>query len=145
MESQATQQLLGSCSLSETSNFLNNNILEGKISCIECGTELLEDVLKDPMATRNQCRPQTTSCNQMICEQCKLQFGYDRTVLSPWDGSKLLNSAENSTPTTPTGEINVAYSIAYMSTKIKALILDLNKHKTTNKRSHPIFALLRLF
>lgn len=145
MEPQATQRLLGSCSLSEASNFLYNNILDGAVSCIECGTELLEDLLEDPMATRNQCRSQTTSCNQMLCEQCKLQFGYDKTTLSPWDGSKSLSSAENSTPTTPIGEISVAYSIAYMSTKIKALVLDLCKHKTTNKRSHPISALLRLF
>lgn len=134
IEQQAFKRLPGSCSPSDILDLLYNNITSSAATCLECGTNLLEDVLEGPMAIRNKIQPQATSPNHRVCEQCSAEASYDKSALSPWDGFNTPDSAENSAPATPVGELDVAFTIECMSTKIKALVADLYKHNTKEKR-----------
>jgi hypothetical protein len=67
------------------------------------------------------------------------QIDNDRTDHSPpWD---LIDARENSTPTTPPVDYNIAFTIKNISTKIKGLIADLDKHNPTEKRSASTYIL----
>jgi hypothetical protein len=89
--------------------------------------DLLEGSVKSDLETQRQGR----SSDQMICERCISQIDDNRTEYSPWDS---VNSRENSTPTTPSVDYDMAFTIKNMSTKIKALVADLCKHNTKEKR-----------
>jgi SWI/SNF-related matrix-associated actin-dependent regulator of chromatin subfamily A3 len=129
-----TQGSLGGWSPGEASDSFHGNILGGAASCLNCSASLLEDILEGLVTSGFETQRQTTPCDQMICERCISQTSDDRIAQSPSNNWDLLDGGENSAPATPVIDCDVACTIKYMSTKIKALVSDLYKHNTTEKR-----------
>jgi SWI/SNF-related matrix-associated actin-dependent regulator of chromatin subfamily A3 len=76
-----------------------------------------------------------TPCELMTCEQCNSHISDDKIGQSPRNNLDLLDSAESSAPAILAVDSDVTFTIESMSTKIKALVADLYKHNTTEKRS----------
>lgn len=81
----------------------------------------------------------------MTCKQCNSHISDDKIGQSPRNNLDLLDSAESSAPATLAVDSDVAFTIESMSTKIKALMADLYKHNTTEKRSLSTSTLSYLF
>ncbi|RFU23988.1 hypothetical protein B7463_g12351, partial [Scytalidium lignicola] len=132
--SQTPGASLGCSTLGRTPDSFYGNILGGNVSCLNCGANLLEDVLECSVSYGiDTQRRQTTPSDQMICEHCNSQTRDDKLSKSPWNNWDLLDSAESSASATPIGDSDVAFSIEFMSTKIKSLVADLYKHNITEK------------
>jgi SWI/SNF-related matrix-associated actin-dependent regulator of chromatin subfamily A3 len=133
MESKVSQtsRSIGGLSPEETADFFYGNILGGSTTCLNCGVNLLDDLLEASVKSDLGTQRQGRSSDQMICERCIFQFEDSKTDYSPWNS---VNSRENSNPATPSVDCDVAFTIENMSTKIKALVADLYKHSTTEKR-----------
>jgi SWI/SNF-related matrix-associated actin-dependent regulator of chromatin subfamily A3 len=137
----------GGRSPDEASDSFYGNILGGATCCLNCGANLLEDILEGSVLSDLETRHQTTSYEQMICELCISQTSDDRIGQLPRDTLDLPDSGTNSaratpstpersaTPATPMIDYDTEFTIESMSTKIKALVADLSKHSTTEKRS----------
>ena len=138
------QHSIGGWSPGEASDSFYGNILGGATSCLNCGANLLEDILEGSVSSGFETQRQTTPCDQMICERCISQTSDDRIGQWPWDTRDLLDSSENSAPATPVVDCDAAFTIESMSTKIKALVADLYKHNTTEKRSSSNFHIVLL-
>jgi SWI/SNF-related matrix-associated actin-dependent regulator of chromatin subfamily A3 len=123
---------LGGWSPGEASDSFYGNILGRSANCLNCGASLLEDLLEGPVKADFELQRQTRPCDQMICERCVSQIEDDRAGHSPWDAS--VESGETSTPATPSADCDLAFTIKNMSTKINALVADLYKHNTVEKR-----------
>ncbi|KAM3068187.1 hypothetical protein ACMFMG_011234 [Clarireedia jacksonii] len=132
-----TQNSQGGRSPGEDSDSFYGNILGGVTSCLNCGANLLEDILEGSVSSAIETRRQMTSCDQMICELCISQTSDDGIGQSPRDTLDLPDSSTNSARSTPVADYDTASTIESMSTKIKALVADLSKHNTTEKRSAP--------
>ena len=129
-----TQGSLGGWSPGEAFDSFYDNTLGSAASCLNCGASLLEDILEGSVTSGFETQRQTIPCDQMICERCISQTSNDKIDQSPSDNRDLLDSGENSAPATPVVDRDVAFTIKYMSTKIKALVADLYKHNTIEKR-----------
>lgn len=123
---------LGGWSPGEASDSSYGNILDRSANCLNCGANLLEDLLEGSVKADFELQRQTRPCDQMICERCVSQIEDDRAGHSPWDAS--VESGETSTPATPSADCDLAFTIKNMSTKINALVADLYKHNTVEKR-----------
>jgi len=139
--SQIPQGPLGGWSLGEASDSFYGSILGGAASCSNCGGNLLEDILEGSISSGIETQRQMTLCDQMICERCNSQTSDDRIGQSPWNNWDLLDSAESSAPATAVVDNDVPFTIESMSTKVKALVADLEKHNTTEKRSSSTYTL----
>jgi SNF2 family DNA or RNA helicase len=135
--SPTTQGSLRGWSPRVISDLFYGNILGGAASCSNCGTNMLEHILEGSVSAGIEMQCQTTPCDELICERCNSQTIEEEIGQSPWDNWDLVDSAENSAHATPAVDSDVALSIESMSTKIKALVADLYKHSTTEKRSLP--------
>lgn len=129
-----TQGSLGGWSPGEAFDSFYDNTLGSAASCLNCGASLLEDILEGSVTSGFETQRQTIPCDQMICERCISQTSNDKIDQSPSDNRDLLDSDENSAPATLVVDRDVAFTIKYMSTKIKALVADLYKHNTIEKR-----------
>jgi SWI/SNF-related matrix-associated actin-dependent regulator of chromatin subfamily A3 len=133
---QTRQALLGGWTPGEASDPFYGNILGGGASCLNCGVNLLEEILEGPESSGLEwTRRQVTPCEQMVCAQCNLQTSDGKNGQSPRYSQDLLDSSDTSTPASSTMDLDVASTINSMSTKIKALVADLDKHSSTEKRS----------
>jgi SWI/SNF-related matrix-associated actin-dependent regulator of chromatin subfamily A3 len=134
-----TPKLQGGRSPNDASFY--GNILDGATSCLNCGLHLLEAMLEGSESSGWETQRQTTAGDQMICELCISQTSDNRIGKSPRDYLDIPKSGKSSapatpaTPTTPAEDYDTAFIIENMSTKIKALVADLSKHNTTEKRS----------
>ena len=126
------QRSLGGWSPGEASESFYGNILGGGASCSTCGANLLGNILEESTAIETQ-RPMITS-GTMVCEACIAQTG-EYSIPRPWDNGDVQKSNDSPAPGTPLSDYDVAYKVEFMSTKIKALVIDLAKHNTTAKRS----------
>jgi len=133
--SQIRQGLLGGWTPGEASESFYGNILGGGASCLNCGANLLEDILEVPESSGIETQRQANPCEQMVCAQCNSQTSDDKIGQSPWYSQDLLDSSESSAPASPMVDLDVASTIESMSTKIKFLVADLDKHSSTEKRS----------
>jgi SWI/SNF-related matrix-associated actin-dependent regulator of chromatin subfamily A3 len=133
--SQIRQGLLGGSTLGEASESFYGKILDGGASCLYCGANLLEDILEGPESSGIETQRQVTPCEQMVCAQCISQTSDDKFGQSPWYTQDLRDSSESSAPASPMVDLDKASTIESMSTKIKALVADLDKHSSTEKRS----------
>ncbi|KAH8749962.1 SNF2 family N-terminal domain-containing protein [Hyaloscypha finlandica] len=115
----------------EVSDSVYGNILGGSANCLNCGANLLDDLLEGSAKADFEPHRQTRPCDQLICERCRSQNEDDRAGYFQWDPS--IESRENSAPATPSVDLDLALTISNMSTKIKALIANLDKHSTTEK------------
>lgn len=127
-----TPRSVGGWSPGEASDSFYGNILGGSANCLNCGANLLDDLLEGSAKADFDPQRQKRPCDQMICERCRSQTEDDRAGYSPWDLS--VESAENSAPGTPSADLDPGFTIKNMSTKITALVADLDKHYTTEKR-----------
>ena len=131
---QCSQRYLGGWSSEEASSLPCSNIL-GNACCSNCGRDLLEDILEGPASATIE--PRATPFDKMICERCNAESSCGSLSQSARVITENPDSSECSTPaTTPADSDEV--SIGSMSTKIKALVEDLYKHYTSDKRSFPI-------
>jgi SNF2 family DNA or RNA helicase len=133
--SQIRQGLLGGWTPGKASDSFYGNILGGGASCLNCGVNLLEDILEGPQSSGAETHRQVTPCEQMVCAQCNSQTIDDKIGQSPWYSQDLPDSSESSAPASPMVDLDVASTIESMSTKIKALVADLGKHSSIEKRS----------
>jgi SWI/SNF-related matrix-associated actin-dependent regulator of chromatin subfamily A3 len=133
--SQIRQGLLGGWTPGEACESFYGNILGGGASCLNCGANLLEDILEVPESSGIETQRQANPCEQMVCAQCNSQTSDDKIGQSPWYGQDLLDSSGSSAPASPIVDLDVASTIESMSTKIKSLVADLDKHSSTEKRS----------
>jgi SNF2 family DNA or RNA helicase len=131
---QTTQGLLGRWTPGESSKSLYGDILGGAASCLNCGANLLEDILEGLVSSGIETQRQATPSEQTVCAQCSSQPSDDQTGQPSWFGQGLLDSSESSAPATPTVDFDAASTINSMSTKIKALLTDLEKHSAIQKR-----------
>ncbi|KAI9640654.1 hypothetical protein NHQ30_010958 [Ciborinia camelliae] len=101
-------------------------------SCSLCGLYLLGDTFGG-----------LSSAN--ICEQCSSQKGNSgrQSQNSNQEFLDIIGISTPATPATPVRDGDAAFRLKYMSTKIKALIADLDKHNPTEKRSQSIFKPLK--
>jgi SWI/SNF-related matrix-associated actin-dependent regulator of chromatin subfamily A3 len=132
---QTPQGSLRSWSSGEALDPLYGTILCSAASCSNCGANMLEDILEGSVSSGIRTQRPMTPCELMTCEQYNSHISDDKIGQSPWDNLDLLDSAESSAPATPAVDSDVAFTIESMSTKIKALVADLCKHNTTEKRS----------
>ncbi|TAQ86370.1 hypothetical protein B7494_g5289 [Chlorociboria aeruginascens] len=123
VESKISQTLrsMGGWSPGEASDSFYSNVLGGSANCLNCGANLLADLLEGSAKADFEPYRQTRPCGQMIYERCKSQTEDDRAGHSPWD--LLVESGENSAPATPSADCDLAFTINDMSTKIKALVV----------------------
>ena len=114
----------------EVSDMLSDAILAGAF-CSNCGRDVLEDALEDSVTSNMESR--MILSDQIICDGCHSQANSSRLSPSAWNIRDFPDSAECSAPATPSVDSN-EFSIDLISTKIKALVADLYKHNTTDKR-----------
>ena len=130
-----TPRSQGGRSPRKVSDSFYGNVLAGSANCLNCGANLLDDLLEGSAKADFEPQRQARPCDQLICERCRAQTEDDRT------GDLPIDSRENSGPTTPSADLDLAFTITNMSTKIKALIADLDTHSITEKRCGLIFIL----
>jgi SWI/SNF-related matrix-associated actin-dependent regulator of chromatin subfamily A3 len=108
--------------------------LDGSRLCQVCGDGMMEDILEGPMTFSTADAINNYTVDQLACMKCSFQDNEDTASGSPWSMPDLPASVESSTAPTPTAEPDMSYKIGLMSTKIKALVADLVKHNTMEKR-----------
>lgn len=100
--------------------------------CSICGAYLLGDIFGVLPTAYSEDR------NRMICERCRSQEN-DGETMSPGSNRDFLSIPESSIPTTPvtpgTDDDGDASNIECMSTKINALVSDLDKRNNNGERS----------
>jgi SWI/SNF-related matrix-associated actin-dependent regulator of chromatin subfamily A3 len=139
LEKKISQSPQGSLAVwSPGSDSFYGNVLGGAVSCSNCGANLLEDILEGSVSSGAQNELQIAASEQIICERCRFQPSDDRIGRLRLNNMDLPESAESSSPSTPIVDGDVALTIEFMSTKIKALVADLYKHIATEKRFLPI-------
>ena len=132
---QNLQGVQGGWSSGEALDSIYGTILCSAASCSNCGANILEDILEGSESSGIGIQLPRTPSELMICEQCNSHISDDKISQSPRNNLDLPDSAESSAPVTPAVDSDVAFTIESMSTKIKALVADLYKHNTTEKRS----------
>lgn len=125
--SRASQDLLGVLSRKHTSHSPSADPLDEAATCSNCGGSLLEDFLQSPALAGIKAQAEgLLPSDSTICERCNFQPSFD-------NAENLLDSTGSSGPATP-AEDDRTLTIELMSTKIKAVVADLSKHQTTEKR-----------
>jgi SNF2 family DNA or RNA helicase len=117
----------------------------GVVSCSSCGANLVEDILEGSVSSGIENERHITDSERMICERCDSQTDEEKIGRLHLNDLDLPDSARISAPSTPVVDSNVAFSIEFMSTKIKALVADLDKHIITKKRLSSIYILRHFF
>jgi SWI/SNF-related matrix-associated actin-dependent regulator of chromatin subfamily A3 len=147
LENKISQSPQGSLAVwSPGSDSFYGNILGGAVSCSNCGANLLEDIFEGSVSSGIQNELQTTASEQIVCERCRFQTSDDRMGRLRWNNLDYLpESVESPSFSTPILDSDVALTIEFMSTKIKALVADLHKHSTTEKRFSSIHTLQQFF
>lgn len=104
-------------------------------TCSMCGNSLINPTINSGMPTVEYDSQQAVQIEQVLCEQCTTvsdDQGLD--LLCPqslWTG---FDSNISSAPTTPRVEMESSSKVDAMSTKVKALVADLRKYNSTEKR-----------
>jgi SWI/SNF-related matrix-associated actin-dependent regulator of chromatin subfamily A3 len=122
------------CSRSQDA-FLGD-LLAGSASCYNCGIDLLGLFLEGNPSSGSQLEGMPTEGNR-ICEECRSQMS--STALVPFSSNRhapsdVSDTSECHSPASMAEDDGYSTPIESMSTKIKALIGDILKHKSSEKR-----------
>lgn len=115
------------------------------MSCFSCGANLLEDILEGSVASGIENERRITASEQMICERCNSQTEDDKIGRLHLNHLDLPGSMKSSAPSKPVPDSDVAFTLEFMSTKIRALMADICKHSTTEKRFSSLYILQPFF
>lgn len=116
---------------------LYGDILDGSATCALCGTDLLEDLLEGSPTAGVQSQRRFMGSEPTVCEQCTSQRGGLELKLMPWNHQDQFEISDTSfypSPATIADADEGFAPIESMPTKIKALVADLMKHNSTEKR-----------
>jgi hypothetical protein len=112
-----------------------DDTLGGSASCDQCGADLLDDLLEGSPSAGLQNESNRAQRDRRLCETCSPRIGSSGLML--WDLHDRFDISDTSAygwPSTIVEDEAIPIDYESMSTKIKALIVDLVKHRNTEKR-----------
>lgn len=112
-----------------------NDLLGGSATCDQCGVDLLDDLLEGSPSAGLQNEGNRAKRNSRLCETCSPLIG--RSGMMTWNNFDRFDMSDSSaygSPSTIVEDEALPIDSESMSTKIKALIVDLVKHRNMEKR-----------
>jgi hypothetical protein len=108
----------------------------GAAVCLNCGADLLDELLKGLSSVGNDEQRQLASCGLVLCELCRSQPGTNEVGSIPWRRTVLIENTVSMGvgPLTLANDYNDGLRIECMLIKINALIADISKHRVAEKR-----------
>lgn len=109
-------------------------VLDGSATCAQCGQALLEDLLGG-VSTLDFNHSTSFNDASNVCDNCRSSPTYCQPeLIPPCQREQSDVSTTTSLPSTPNDETQMIPLSEFISTKVKAVVADLSKHASTEKR-----------